>query len=334
MINSPGMLIIGELPAGPAGVQGPIGPTGPQGVAGPQGVPGPTGPSGLEWRGVWSNTTAYAIDDAVAYDGASYFCITANTGIPPDGNPASSTNWALLASEGVQGPEGPQGPTGAEGPIGATGPQGTQGSQGIQGVKGDTGEVGPKGDKGDTGDAGPVGAKGDKGEPGVIGSTGPQGVKGDTGATGAQGPKGDAGAQGATGSTGSTGPAGPQGVGLSPGAYTSQSVSFATAYRPADTTKPYMVSVMIDATYTIAVAGTVGDTVELWIGSATTVATTGGSKAASWRAQLTGVLTLVGAGTGQRGQLSALVPAGYYFAVRRTAGTTATISEAYISLLT
>lgn len=131
-----------------------------------------------------------------------------------------------------------------------------------------------------------------------------------------------------------TGATGAQGVGLSPAAPVSLTVAFATAYRPADTTKPYRVSVMIDATYTVAVAGTVGDTCELWIGNSATVATTGGTKCDSWRGALTGILTLVGAGVGMRGSVEALVPAGWYFAVRRTSGTTATIPEAYTQLLT
>lgn len=130
------------------------------------------------------------------------------------------------------------------------------------------------------------------------------------------------------------GATGAQGVGLSPSAPVALTVAFGTAYRPADTTKPYRVSVMIDATYTVAVAGTVGDTCELWIGSAATVATTGGTKCDTWRGALTGILTLVGAGVGMRSPIEALVPAGWYFAVRRAAGTTATIPEAYTQLLT
>ncbi|RKR65553.1 hypothetical protein C7387_2298 [Yokenella regensburgei] len=130
------------------------------------------------------------------------------------------------------------------------------------------------------------------------------------------------------------GATGAQGIGLSPSAPASLTVAFGTAYRPADTTKPYRVSVMIDANYAIAVAGTVGDTCELWISATNTVGTTGGTKADTWRGSLTGTLTLVGVGVGMRGSVEALIPAGWYFAVRRTAGTTATIPEAYTQLLT
>ena len=162
----------------------------------------------------------------------------------------------------------------------------------------------------------------------VAGTPGPQGPAGPTGPAGQ---KGDTGAPGATGSTGATGA---QGVGLSPAAPVSLTVAFGTAYRPTDTTKPYRVSVMIDANYAIAVAGTVGDTCELWISATNTVGTTGGTKADTWRGSLTGTLTLVGVGVGMRGSVEALIPAGWYFAVRRTAGTTATIPEAYTQLMT
>lgn len=93
---------------------GPTGPTGAQGPEGPQGVPGPVGPAGLNWQGAWSAAGIYVIDDAVGYNGASWFCI-ANVGpiaTTPDSDP---THWALLASQGATGPQGPQG---IQGPAG------------------------------------------------------------------------------------------------------------------------------------------------------------------------------------------------------------------------
>lgn len=84
------------------------GPQGPQGPIGPQGVAGPVGPAGLNWQGTWSAASAYVIDDAVGYGGASWFCI-ANVGpsvTTPDLDP---TKWALLASQGSPGATGPQG---------------------------------------------------------------------------------------------------------------------------------------------------------------------------------------------------------------------------------
>lgn len=169
------------------------------------------------------------------------------------------------------------------------------------------------------------------GMPGASGSqgpAGPQGIPGNTGATGPAGPKGD------TGATGATGAQGPQGTGLSPGTPAAITVAFGSAVRPADTTKPYIVSVTINAAYNIAVAGTVADVCELWIGPASTVGTTGGTLVSSWGASLTGILTLVGAGIGARGPLTTLVPAGWYFAIRRTTSGTATIQSATYTYLT
>jgi len=104
---------------------------GPQGVQGPSGPPGPVGPAGLEWRGQWVSGTSYAEDDAVGYNGASWFCILATSGTT---NPsADTTHWALLAAQGAQGVQGVQGPTGPQGPAG-TSPTQTFGSLEIENV--------------------------------------------------------------------------------------------------------------------------------------------------------------------------------------------------------
>lgn len=88
-------------------------PSGAQGPQGPQGIPGAVGPAGLNWQGSWSALGTYVADDAVGYDGASWFCINpvGPGGAAPDSNP----NWALLASQGAIGPVGPQGPVGPSG---------------------------------------------------------------------------------------------------------------------------------------------------------------------------------------------------------------------------
>ena len=92
---------------------------GPQGVEGPAGPPGPVGPAGLEWQGAWASGTSYVADDAVGYAGASWFCILATSGTTTPN--LDTTHWALLASQGAEGPQGVQGPTGAQGPAGGSG---------------------------------------------------------------------------------------------------------------------------------------------------------------------------------------------------------------------
>jgi hypothetical protein len=93
-------------------------PSGAQGPIGPQGVPGPVGPAGLNWQGAWSALNTYVVDDAVGYNGASWFCI-ANVGPSALDPAADTTNWALLAAEGATGPQGPQGIQGIQGPSGS-----------------------------------------------------------------------------------------------------------------------------------------------------------------------------------------------------------------------
>ncbi|MFL6438189.1 MAG: carbohydrate-binding protein, partial [Terriglobales bacterium] len=90
-------------PQGPQGLTGATGATGPQGpigIQGPRGVQGaigPTGPVGLNWFGSWNNASAYAVDDAVSFNGSSYISIQASTNLAPDTNPAF---WSLLAQQG------------------------------------------------------------------------------------------------------------------------------------------------------------------------------------------------------------------------------------------
>lgn len=94
----------------------PAGPAGPQGVQGPAGPIGPVGPAGLNWQGSWVSGTSYVADDAVGYNGASWFCILATSGTTTPN--LDTTHWALLASQGAQGIQGVQGPAGAQGPAG------------------------------------------------------------------------------------------------------------------------------------------------------------------------------------------------------------------------
>lgn len=87
------------------------GPAGPAGPTGAQGVAGPVGPAGLTWRGAWVSGTSYVEDDAVGYNGASWFCINNTSGTTPPN--VDISNWALLAAQGSPGPQGPQGEPGA-----------------------------------------------------------------------------------------------------------------------------------------------------------------------------------------------------------------------------
>jgi hypothetical protein len=81
-----------------------------QGSTGPPGedstVPGPPGAEGLVWRGAWSSSITYAIDDAVSVGGSSYIAILAGANNPPATSP---TYWNVLAAQGAKGDQGIQG---------------------------------------------------------------------------------------------------------------------------------------------------------------------------------------------------------------------------------
>ncbi len=238
-------------PQGPQGIEGPAGPQGPQGLQGPAGPQGPPGPSGgavtgLNYRGTYSSTAIYAVNDFVTYEGSSYISVIGgNEGNVPS---TSSLAWALLAQggTGLVGPQGPVGPPGPQGPTGAQGPMGPQGPAGAAGANGSPGLVyrgtyasttdyalgdvvswqGASyvsmiaGNRGNTPSSSPVdwgvltaqGPAGPQGIQGVAGPQGPQGPPGATGPPGAQGPQGPQGIQGQAGAQGLTGPAGPQGL--------------------------------------------------------------------------------------------------------------------------
>lgn len=130
---------------------------------------------------------------------------------------------------------------------------------------------------------------------------------------------------------GPTGATGPQGLTTIPAPTAiSPLPGLATAYQVSKTS---MVSVCADVQYTVTALGTKEDIVELRIGPDNTVATGGGMLAASWRSSLTGITLAVGMGAGDRGQMIAMVPAGWYWALRRTTGTDAKVSSALLQQL-
>lgn len=167
---------------GPKGIKGDRGLTGPAGPQGERGMVGPSGATGLNWLNAWSEQVDYVENDAVFYEGASWFA----SGDPDYGEIPSteSTHWYPLALQG------------------ATGPVGSQGIQGIQGETGETGPIGPANTLvvGTVSNGGAASATITGTSPNQILNLvlpeGPQGVKGDTGATGAVGATGAQGSPG------------------------------------------------------------------------------------------------------------------------------------------
>ena len=109
------MLLAARGPAGATGTAGPQGPagapgaTGSQGPTGPQGPAGPTGAAGapgMNFRGQWSPSVFYSINDAVSFDGSTFLALAANSNLQPD---QSAQSWTVIAQAGSQGPTGPAG---------------------------------------------------------------------------------------------------------------------------------------------------------------------------------------------------------------------------------
>lgn len=120
------------------------------------------------------------------------------------------------------------------------------------------------------------------------------------------------------------GPAGTAAV----GAPISRTVALATAYQATDPAKPAMVTVEVEVSTTITLAGPGANTIELVIGQAPTIATTGGTRADVFRSDVS-VSILISVGLLNRATLRTMLPAGWYFAVRRPSGSASTIVGAF-----
>jgi hypothetical protein len=86
-----------------------------------------------DFRGVWTSTTNYTVGVVVTYNGASYICLVANTGLAPN---AYTAHWALLDAPGLPGETGPKGAQGVAGPAGPAGAKGATGATGYTGPQG------------------------------------------------------------------------------------------------------------------------------------------------------------------------------------------------------
>ncbi len=198
---------------------------------------------------------------------------------------------------------------------------------------GPTGEKGDAGDQGITGVAGAQGLKGDTGSQGIKGDSGIQGlqgIQGLAGQDGAQGPKGDQGIQGAKGDKGDAGNVGADGKFTAFSHPTARSVSIATSYQSTAAGLPSSFFLNLTSTSTISLAGTTNNEGGVWMGPDASVASTGGTKVCDYKNSFGGSLVIgLTLSTSQSAQCVVMLPAGWYFAVRQTAGSGMTISTAF-----
>lgn len=110
---------------------------------------------------------------------------------------------------------------------------------------------------------------------------------------------------------------------------TSRSLSLATAYQATDNTKPAVVTINVSSTATITLTSGTTNTSAIVIGSTSGVASGTGSAICPYTNSQTGTL-VVGANlsTISTSQCTFVLPAGWFFAVRQTAGTVS-ISSAF-----
>jgi len=142
---------------------------------------------------------------------------------------------------------------------------------------------------------------------------------------------------GLPGSNGTNGTNGTNGANYSPQAMASRTVAVATAYQHSDLTKPFKIMLNARSTQTVTVAGTVNDRVELRVGpSAASVAPggSGGFSVGVWESGMVGISLMIGAAVQDGGQLTADVPAGWYFQINRLSGTNATIVSCFTQSMT
>ena len=68
--------------------------------------------TGFNWRGAWSSTAQYAINDVVSHSGSSWVAERANRNATPSG---SSNDWDLFSQKGDKGDKGDRGDDGRDG---------------------------------------------------------------------------------------------------------------------------------------------------------------------------------------------------------------------------
>ncbi|MGB4768214.1 MAG: hypothetical protein WBP22_03060 [Candidatus Saccharimonas sp.] len=66
-------------------------------------IAGPAGPVGMVWRGAYSNTTTYAANDAVSYNGSSFIATAGVTGVNPGSPSVPTAPWNTLSQIGTAG---------------------------------------------------------------------------------------------------------------------------------------------------------------------------------------------------------------------------------------
>jgi hypothetical protein len=167
-VNISGSLLVNNIPVG-QGTSGTSGTSGSSGNSGSNGTSGTSGSSGngFVFRGSWTGTTTYNLNDVITYNGQSYVSIQSNN---LNKQPSIQPAWWTVFS--AAGSSGTSGTSGSNGSSGSSGTSGSNGSSGTSGVNGTSGSSGSNGTSGSNGSSGSSGSNGSNGSSGTSGSSG------------------------------------------------------------------------------------------------------------------------------------------------------------------
>lgn len=111
------------------------------------------------------------------------------------------------------------------------------------------------------------------------------------------------------------------------GTQNARSLSLATAYQATDPTKPAVVIINLTSTANFSLTGGTTNTASIIAGSTNAVASGTGSAVGSYTNSNTGTIAVgLNQNTAQGDGFTFILPAGWYFAIRQTAGTVSIVS--------
>ncbi|HBP5444009.1 TPA: hypothetical protein L6B67_02590 [Pseudomonas aeruginosa] len=117
---------------------------------------------------------------------------------------------------------------------------------------------------------------------------------------------------------------------FSVGSPTSRNVSLATAYQCTNTARPCSITITLQAQSSVSLSGASNNEGAVTIGSTSGVATGTGTNIATYKNNLGGTLVIgLNLNSQQANTYSVLLPAGWYFAVRQTAGSGLEVVSAF-----
>lgn len=103
--------------------------------------------------------------------------------------------------------------------------------------------------------------------------------------------------------------------------------SFATAYQAQDPTRPAIININLNSVAVLTLGGGTTNTADIVIGATAAVAGGTGTIIGKYRNTLTGTVIIgVGLNSDASSQIQFLLPIGWYWAIRLTAGTVSIVS--------